>query len=412
MKILHTSDWHIGRLLYGRKRYDEFSAFLDWLADFIKKESVDALLVAGDIFDTTTPSNRAQALYYRFLCNVASCCRHVVIIAGNHDSPSFLNAPKELLLALNVHVVGSITENPGDEVIVLKDSSDVPEAIVCAVPYLRDRDIRLARAGESIDDKSNRLVEGVRQHYTEVGKIACDKLKEYGRIPILGMGHLFAAGGKTTEGDGVRELYVGSLAHVGKDVFPSCIDYLALGHLHVPQRIGGTEHIRYSGSPIPMGYGEAKQKKNVVLIDSIDFKNSKEPLKITLHTIPCFQVLERISGTLDEIILRIEELKAENSSAWLEIEYTGDKIAGDLRVRIQDAVADTDMEIRRIKNRRLIERVIQLSCEEEILDGLEVTDVFNRLLNTYEVAEEDRPALIEAHQEIITFLNEEDTNAE
>jgi len=109
MKILHTSDWHLGRSLYGRKRYDEFSSFLDWLAQAIEDEKVDALLVAGDVFDTSTPSNRAQELYYRFLCRVAaSCCRHVVVVAGNHDSPSFLNAPKELLRALNVYVVGSM----------------------------------------------------------------------------------------------------------------------------------------------------------------------------------------------------------------------------------------------------------------------------------------------------------------
>ena len=100
MKILHTSDWHLGRSLYGRKRYDEFSAFLDWLVDTIQTESINALLIAGDIFDTSTPSNRAQGLYYRFLCKIAaSNCRHILIVAGNHDSPSFLNAPKELLKA-------------------------------------------------------------------------------------------------------------------------------------------------------------------------------------------------------------------------------------------------------------------------------------------------------------------------
>ena len=109
MKILHTSDWHLGRSLYGRKRYEEFSSFLDWLAQTIEEEKVDALLVAGDVFDNSTPSNRAQELYYRFLCRVAaSCCRHVVVIAGNHDSPSFLNVPKELLRALNVYVVGAM----------------------------------------------------------------------------------------------------------------------------------------------------------------------------------------------------------------------------------------------------------------------------------------------------------------
>ncbi len=180
MKILHTSDWHIGRSLYGRKRYDESASFLDWLAKLLESQSIDALIVSGDIFDTTTPSNRAQQIYYKFLCRVAaSSCRHVVIIAGNHDSPSFLNAPKELLLALNVHVVGSITQNLEDEVIVLSDSSDVPQAIVCAVPYLRDRDIRVVKPGESMEEKSGSLIKGVRRHYSDIGKIVDEKLKEY-----------------------------------------------------------------------------------------------------------------------------------------------------------------------------------------------------------------------------------------
>ncbi len=408
MKILHTSDWHIGRSLYGRKRYDEFSAFLDWLADFIKAESIDALLVAGDIFDTSTPSNRSQELYYRFLCNVSTLdCRHVVIIAGNHDSPSFLNAPKELLRALNVHVVGSITENPEDEVILLKEISGVPEAIVCAIPYLRDRDIRVVKAGESIEDKHTNLIEGVQRHYADVCRVADEKSKKHDAVPIIGMGHLFTAGGKTIEGDGVRELYVGSLAHVGKEIFPDCMDYVALGHLHVPQRVGKSERIRYAGSPIPMGYGEANQKKSVVMVD---FK--KQALNVTLHDVPCFQVLERVSGGMDEIVQRIVDLKSQGSSAWLEIEYTGDKIAGDLRGLVEEAVVDTNMEIRQIKNKRLAERIISQTCQEDTLDDLDVTDVFNRLLDTYEVAATERPALIQAYSEIITFFQEEDINAE
>ena len=151
MRVLHTSDWHIGRTLYGRKRYEEFESFLTWLAETIQQNRIDALLVSGDVFDTSAPSNRAQELYYRFLCRVAaSVCRHVVVVAGNHDSPSFLNAPKELLRALDVHVVGSSTENTEDEVLVLRNEQDAPELIVCAVPYLRDRDIRVAEAGESV----------------------------------------------------------------------------------------------------------------------------------------------------------------------------------------------------------------------------------------------------------------------
>jgi len=163
MKILHTSDWHLGRTLYGRKRYEEFEAFLNWLAGLIDDEDVDVLLVAGDVFDNSTPSNRAQELYYRFLCRVAaSPKRHVVVTAGNHDSPSFLNAPKELLKFLNVHVVGSASDSPEDELIVLAGPDQEPRLIVCAVPYLRDRDIRTAEAGESVEDKERKIIEGIR----------------------------------------------------------------------------------------------------------------------------------------------------------------------------------------------------------------------------------------------------------
>ncbi|MEA1899586.1 MAG: exonuclease SbcCD subunit D C-terminal domain-containing protein [Thermodesulfobacteriota bacterium] len=415
MKILHTSDWHIGRSLYGRKRYDEFSAFLDWLAEFIQTESVDALLVAGDVFDASTPSNRAQELYYRFLCKVsASCCRHIVVIAGNHDSPSFLNAPKELLRALNVHVVGSITDNPEDEVITLTGNSDIPEAIVCAVPYLRDRDIRIVEAGESIEDKNTKLIEGLQMHYAGVCMIAEKKQKEYKQtnqtlsVPIIGMGHLFTAGGKTVDGDGVRELYVGSLAHVDKDIFPACINYLALGHLHVPQKVGAAEYIRYSGSPIPIGYGEAYQEKSVVIVE---FSNNPQP-KIIVHPVPCFQAMERISGEIDEITERIHELKSQASDVWLEIEYTGTEIAGNLRELIDEAIANTAMEIRRIKNKRVVERVIGRTCENETLDDLGVNDVFIRCLDTYEVLEDERPALIQSYKETIQGMQEEDLNEE
>ena len=176
MRVLHTSDWHLGRTLYGRKRHEEFEVFLGWLAETIRQNEIDILLVAGDVFDTGTPGTRAQELYYRFLCRVAaSSCRHVVVVAGNHDSPSFLDAPKELLKALNVHVAGSAAPRPEDEVLVLRNEQDNPELIVCAVPYLRDRDIRTAEAGESPEDKERKLVEGIRAHYAAVAASAEEK---------------------------------------------------------------------------------------------------------------------------------------------------------------------------------------------------------------------------------------------
>lgn len=412
MKILHTADWHLGRALYGRKRYEEFGEFLDWLVGVIEEEGVDALLVAGDVFDTSTPSNRAQELYYRFLCRVAaSCCRHVVVIGGNHDSPSFLNAPRELLKALNVHVVGAMGEALEDEVIVLEKNKRA-EAIVCAVPYLRDKDIRTVEPGESIDDKNAKLIEGLRKHYEDVCAIAERKQATFERegqagVPIVAMGHLFTDGGKTVDGDGVRELYVGTLAHVGAETFPSSINYLALGHLHVPQTVGNNEHIRYSGSPIPMGYGEAGQEKKVLLVEF-----GGRAAAIRERAVPCFQRLVRIVGALDDIRAGLEELKMAGSRAWLEIEYTGKDIGGSLRATLEEALAGSAMEIRRIKNRPVMDRVISRIAADETLDDLDPGDVFARRLEASAVPDDERAGLRASYEEIINFLHEEDVNAE
>ncbi len=409
MKILHTSDWHIGRTLYGRKRYEEFEAFLTWLSETIRQNEVDVLLVAGDVFDTSAPSNRAQELYYRFLCRIAaSPCRHVVVVAGNHDSPSFLNAPKELLKALDVHVIGNATDSPEDEVLVLCNEQDAPELIVCAVPYLRDRDIRVAEAGESVEDKESKLIEGIRSHYSAIAAIAEQKRAETGSdIPIVAMGHLFAAGGQTIDGDGVRELYVGSLAHITAKIFPECFTYLALGHLHVPQKVSGSDVIRYSGSPLPMGFGEAKQQKSVC---QVEFHSTSA--SVQLIDVPVFQKLERVKGDWSSIASRILELSATNSQAWLEVIYEGDEVIGDLRERLDAAINGSQLEILRVKNNRIIDRVLGQIHEEETLDDLNTNDVFERCLALHEVPEEQRPELLRAYQETVASLLEDDALAE
>ena len=403
MKLLHTADWHIGRSLYGRKRYEEFEAFLNWLAETIQQNEIDALLVAGDIFDTSTPSNRAQELYYRFLCRVP--CRHVVIVGGNHDSPSFLNAPKELLKALDIHVIGRASE-ASEEVLVLYNEQDVPSLIVCAVPYLRDRDIREAEAGESFDDKARKLIDGIRKHYATVAALAEQKREELGAdIPIVAMGHLFTAGGQT--GDGVRELYVGSLAHVTAGIFPACFNYLALGHLHVPQKVNGSEAIRYSGSPLPMGFGEAKQQKSVC---QVEFHSTAASVQVI--DVPVFQKLECVKGDWNGISSRIRELSAASSQAWLEVVYEGDEVIGDLRERLGDAITGTQLEILRVKNNRIIERVLGQIHEEETLEDLNENDVFERCLNVHDVPEDQRPELLRAYQETLSSLYEDDLQAE
>ena len=412
MRVLHTSDWHLGRSLYGKKRYDEFGKFLSWLTDTVRDEGIDVLLIAGDIFDTSTPGNRAQALYYQFLNQMSlSGCRHVVIIAGNHDSPSFLNAPGRLLNQLGVYVIGQMTESPEDEVIVLQNG-DQPEAIVCAVPYIRDRDLRTVEPGETIDEKNAKLTKGLVNHYQLVCDIAEQKRQEFSRagyeeIPLIGMGHLFTAGGRTEDGDGVRELYVGSLAHIGVQSFPSNLDYLALGHLHVPQIVGGKEHIRYSGSPIPMGFGEAGQVKKAI---KIEFKGRVPD--ITEINIPCFQKLIRIRGSFDEVLTQLSSLRDQNEKAWLEIELKDSKLSGTLREELESLISETNLVLSRLRQPGQSFSMMNDPSFQENLEELDIHDVFVRCLDASDVSATDRDGLIHSYHEIVTSVLEEDVHAE
>ncbi len=412
MKLLHTSDWHLGRMLYRQKRYEEFSLFLDWLLATIEEQQIDILVISGDIFDTTTPSNMAQKLYYNFLSRLGrTSCHSTVIVGGNHDSPTFLNAPKALLEAFNIHIVGSKAESLEEEVILLTHE-DKPEAIICAVPYLRDRDIRSVEAGESLEDKNTKLAQGMRTHYEEVCSLAVQKQEALARdgypsIPIIAMGHLFAAGGKTVDGDGVRELYVGSLSYVGSDMFPPSIDYLALGHLHVPQMVGGMSHMRYSGSPIPMGFGEAKQDKQVVLVEFSGTEPTVSPILV-----PCFQQLVRITGSLKQIQSAIENLKRETNTAWLEIEYNGNDASANLREQIEELLEGSSLVVTIIRNKRATERVLTSLDEHETLEDLDTSEVFKRCLDAAQVPEDEQDELIFSYNEIVRSLVEQDKRAE
>jgi exonuclease SbcD len=304
--------------------------------------------------------------------------------------------------------VGYASDSPAEEVIVIAGPDHEAHLIVCAIPYLRDRDIRTAEAGESVEDKERKIIEGIRAHYRRVYEAAEEKRAMLNKsVPIVAMGHLFTAGGQTVDGDGVRELYIGSLAQVGRDVFPAGIDYLALGHLHIPQRVGGSDSIRYSGSPVPIGFGESGQEKSVVLVEF-----SGNAPRVANIPVPRFQELKTLQGDWQTIARGIDELKSAGSNAWLEIIYEGDEIAGDLRGRLDEAVAGTGLEILRVRNSRVLERAMSGMTTDETLDDLDVTGVFNRCLEAHDIPEDQRPALLSAYQEIVAALNEEDHMAE
>ncbi len=408
MKILHTSDWHLGHKLYGKQRYQEFSLFLDWLAMVIEEQGIEALLIAGDIFDSQTPSNRVLELYYRFLSRIShSSCRHVIIIGGNHDSPTLLNAPRELLRFLDIHVIGRVPENIEKEIIVLRNEDNRPELMVLAVPYLRDRDLRSATAGESLYDKEKKLLAGIQDHYAKVYELAQTKRKTLDTsLPIVAMGHLFCQGGTTSQGDGIRELYVGSLVHVGLDTFPAKIDYLALGHLHLPQKVSGQVNRRYSGAPFAMSFNEADKQKCVIAV------TLAPTLVVDEIPVPCFQALQTITGDLVQILETINHLKEKNQSILLEINYSGKTLLDDLQEQIYRAVGDSPLEVLRISNKRIYDHVLQQTLEIKTLEELTPLQVFQQCLDMHEIDHDQQQEMELTFKTALAALQNEDSSLE
>lgn len=403
MKILHTADWHLGKSLYAKKdREKEHTAFLEWLLKTIADEKIDLLLIAGDIFDTATPSSTAQKMYYDFLIKVKNKgCNHVIVIGGNHDSPSFLNAPKDILAALNIAVIGHATDNLEDEILVIRDNEENPLIIICGVPFLRTRDISHFVEAENYTDRSKRINESIKRHYERIAALAENKRNELNEnIPIVATGHLSVLGGKRNEDDGVREIHIGNIEAVGSDIFPKTFDYVALGHYHIPSII--EDHIRYCGSPIPMGFGEAEERKCVY---SIDFNNGRN---IETIEIPVFQKLESVIGDNRTIANRLNELKRTNSSVWVEIIYEGNNIFPNFGSWANEQVSNSKIEILKLQNRRLANEVLTENDTQETLKDITELDVFNKMLEKNGIRQQQQIELKQLYNEIVISLHEND----
>lgn len=409
LRILHTADWHLGQLLYEKKRDDEFEFFLSWLAETIRDRKVDCLLVAGDIFDTSTPSSHIQELYYRYLQLFREHgCRHIVVTAGNHDPAILLEAPAALLRGMGVHVLGvPDTASPEKEVLVLRDKAGEPELVVCAVPFLRDKYIRKGAPGESPQEKEANLHKSIAAHYADVAeKARALRAGRNGLLPVVAMGHLFAdENGRALKGDAERNLYVvGTLGQVGCDIFDSIFDYVALGHLHVAQAVDERGRIRYSGSPLPVGLGEAGQQKSVCLVEL----QAEGPVIETLP-IPPYRMIRRIEGGLKEIESALEEIAASapQPAAWLDIAYTGEEYPGNMRERLEDIIAGRNAVILRIDDRRTKNLALEAGDGVDVLAELEPGEVFEKCLAAHNVPESRWPDLIRAFNEVCAALHEE-----
>ncbi|MCD4820380.1 MAG: exonuclease SbcCD subunit D C-terminal domain-containing protein [Candidatus Cloacimonetes bacterium] len=400
MKLLHTADLHLGQHLMFADRKQEHQSFLNWLRDLIINEEINLLIIAGDIFDTGTPPNYALQMYYRFLMEISQIesCRDVVVIGGNHDSVSTLNAPRDILSVLNVHVIGGITENPEDEIIITKDDNGNPTAIICAVPFLNDRDVRKSIAGESYSEKSQKLMDGIKEHYNLIKEQALTiRSKKNLKVPIIATGHLFTVGGSTSEG--IRDIYVGSLSYFPVTSFPEEFDYIALGHLHKPQIVGNNSKIRYSGSPIPLSFGEISHPKQVIIYDCSN-------QEISEIEIPVSRILKQIKGSLTEIEEQIAELIKIQKEIWLEIHIIEDEYKGDLSSTISTFVENSELKIFRIIDVKGNFRKQLMGTEEIIpLSEISVIDVFKKRLEA-EQSEFDEETKSELFQMFNETLNE------
>lgn len=333
MRILHTADWHLGKKLDQHDRTEEHVCFLDWLLQTIQEKQIDALIIAGDIFDTGSPANETLRLYYNFLVQLRqTSCRQAIIIGGNHDSISTLNAPRELLKALQVHVVGGVPDNPEEQIIPLTNPAGETEAVIAAVPFLRDRDVRLSVAGESATEREQRIREGITSHYQNLLPLLEDyRVKN---IPLIATGHLFAQG--ATASDSEKEIHVGSLGKLPASAFPDAFNYIALGHLHKPQMVGGQNHIRYSGSPIPLSFSESNDTKQIVMVET----NGAGDLNVEKILVPNWRPLLRVNGNPDEVKQKLENLdftlQPNQLQAWIEVQVYTNSLLSQLQEELLD----------------------------------------------------------------------------
>ena len=245
MRILHTSDWHLGQHFMGKTRQTEHQAFIDWLIQQVRDNAIDAVIIAGDIFDTGAPPSYARELYNQLVVELYNTGASLLMLGGNHDSVATLGESRPLLSCLSTTVIPAVEENLDNQVLVINKRDGSPGAIVCAIPFIRPRDVMQSQAGQSAEEKQLSLQEAIHQHYQAVYQRACCKRDTLRLpLPIIATGHLTTVGASASES--VREIYVGALEAFPTTAFPLA-DYIALGHIHRPQKVGGLEHIRYSG---------------------------------------------------------------------------------------------------------------------------------------------------------------------
>lgn len=399
MKILHTSDWHLGQKFLHFDRIEEHQLALNWLFECIQKEQVEMLIIAGDVFDIGNPPNYARQIYYRFLTKLRSTtCRHIIVIGGNHDSPAMLNAPADLLKTLNVHVIGAAPENIDEEIIVLRNAKEEIEAVVAAVPFLRDRDLHYSQAGEGGVDRVDRVKTGICKHYHAVGALV-EAFAKFD-IPKLATGHLYATGAQAS--DKQDNIYIGDKENIKADQFPAIFDYVALGHIHRSQKVGEANHIRYCGSIIPLSFSETKDEKGVLLL-SFEGASLKE---VSNLKVPVFRRLKTIQGDIEEVKVKLRKFAEKGDRSlrpWVEVIVETEELLPRLDLDLQDFVASLELDLIKIRVKRKHQALHQ-QVEEPDLENLDVLEVFQKKCSSYGAAPENIDELEQVFLELQDWM--------
>lgn len=397
MRILHTSDWHLGQNFYSKSRAAEHDAFLTWLLATAEEHLVDAIIVAGDIFDTGSPPSYARELYNRFVVKLQQTGCHLVVLAGNHDSVATLNESKDILAWLKTTVVASAGSAPF--YLPLRDGS--PGAVFCPVPFLRPRDIMTSQAGLSGQEKQLHLLQAITDYYQQQYQAACE-LRGDSVLPIIASGHLTTVG--ASKSDAVRDIYIGTLDAFPAQNFPPA-DYIALGHIHRPQKPGGQEHIRYCGSPIALSFDETGNSKYVNLVTF----SAGKLADVTALEVPVTQQLAVIKGDLESIRQQLEQWRGSPTDApvWLDIEIATEDYLSNMQRKIQALTADLPVEVLLVRRSREQRERILAGERRETLSELKVEEVFARRLAQEELDDIQITRLQSLFSETLHSLNQE-----
>lgn len=404
MKILHTSDWHLGQHFMGQTRQAEHRQFCNWLVTQAELHQIDAIIIAGDIFDTGTPPSYAREQYNDFIVALHKTGTRLVVLGGNHDSVATLSESRSLLAQLNTVVVPGVAAEPAQQVLVLPRRDGTPGAVLCAIPFIRARDVLQSQAGQSASDKQLSLQTAIHDHYRQLYAMAQDKRAALGLpLPIIATGHLTTVGASAS--DSVREIYVGALEAFPTSAFPPA-DYIALGHIHRPQKVGGLEHIRYCGSPLPLSFDEARQTKEVLLVEfTPQGLHGVLPLAV-----PRFQHMQSLSGTLAELQALMAAAAADGTvqqPVWLDITVSIDDYLSDMQGKLLAMAAELPVEILRIRRARGNAASVMQQQSMLTLDELQPQEVFLQRLQSETLEPELQQQLMQLHDQVLEALRTE-----